>query len=299
MLVRPLIRSRLQWGRVAMPSETASVDLRHAREQQIIVPSTRRLRIASIPRILPVVRVIAARDLKVKYKQSILGPLWLIFQPMALLVAFLVAFRGIGHVETPNVPYAVYALAGLSVWAYFMAAITIGTDSVVSSEVLVRYTSCPRLAFPLAALAASLPSFGVVAPVAIGAAAVSGTLSVRILLLPLALGWLFLLTAGIVGVTASACVKYRDVRVAVPFLLQLGTFLTPVGFSLASLTPGLRHVVEANPMTGLIETTRWTMLSSYRPAVGAILLSLGATAVIVTVGWHVFARAETTMADDI
>jgi lipopolysaccharide transport system permease protein len=269
------------------------------RELRIIVPSKRRLRIASIPGILPVVRVIAARDLKVKYKQSLLGPLWLIFQPMALLVAFLVAFRGIGHVETPNVPYAVYALAGLSIWAYFIAAMTIGTDSVVSSEVLVRYTSCPRLAFPLAALVASLPSFCVVAPVAIAAAALTGTLSVRILLLPLVLGWLFLFTAGIVGVTASACVKYRDVRVALPFLLQLGTFLTPVGYSLGSLAPGLRGVVDANPMTGLIETTRWIMLSSYRPAVGAILLSVGATAVIVTVGWLVFARSETTMADDI
>src|SRR5215213_5422641 len=95
---------------------------------RMIVPTKRRLRFVDIFRDTSVVRVLAARDFKVKYKQSLLGPLWLVFQPLALMAAFLVAFRGLADVQS-GVPYVVFALVGLTVWAFFQASMTIGTAS--------------------------------------------------------------------------------------------------------------------------------------------------------------------------
>jgi ABC-type polysaccharide/polyol phosphate export permease len=264
-----------------------------------IVPAKRRLRVGDLFRDLPVVRVLAARDFKVKYKQSLLGPLWLIFQPLALLAAFMVAFRGIAEVETFGIPYAVFALVGLSAWAFFQASMTIGTASLVSNIQLVRFTPCPRLAFPLAGIAASLPSYGVTMVAALAAAAATGSLSARAVLLPLGLIWLFVLTAGVVAIAASLTVRIRDMLSAMPFLLQVGVFLAPVGYPLADLNDTVRALVGLNPLTGVIEAWRWMMLSGYHPSFEPIAISLGATAIVVVVGWVVFSRIETTMADEI
>ena len=129
--------------------------------ERVIVPAKRRLKIGDLVRHWAVIRVIAARDFKIKYKQSVLGPLWLVFQPLALLLAFIVAFRDLANVETAGVPYVVVALVGLSAWSFFQAAMTIGTASLITNMNFIRYTPCPRLTFPIAAIIASLPSFAV------------------------------------------------------------------------------------------------------------------------------------------
>jgi ABC-type polysaccharide/polyol phosphate export permease len=267
--------------------------------ERVIAPAKRRVKFRELPRDAAVIRVLTARDFKVKYKQSMLGPLWLVFQPLALLLAFLVAFRGLGKVHSSNVPYAVFALVGLSAWAFFQAAMTIGTSSLITNLNFIRYTPCPRVAFPVAAIIAAVPSFVVTAAGAIIGAAATGHLSPRVLLLPFALAWLLLLTAGVVGLASSVAVRYRDVISALPFLLQLGTFLAPVGYSLAGLSPTLRTVVELNPLTGLIEAMRWMMLAGYHASLGPIALSLALTGVLAGAGWAVFTSRETTIADEI
>ncbi len=264
-----------------------------------IVPAKRRLRIGDLARDAPVIRVLARRDFKVKYKQSLLGPLWLVFQPLALLAAFLVAFRGLADVETSGLPYVVFALVGLSVWAFFQAAMTIGAASVITNIAYVRFTPCPRAAFPLAGIIASLPSFGVTATGAIVAAALTGDLSPRVALLPLGLVWLLLLTASVVAIAASLAVRYRDIISALPFLLQVGLFLAPVGYSLAELSSTVRAIVNLNPLTGVIEGMRWMVLSGYEPSFEPIGVSLGLTALLVLGGWLIFSRLEVTMADEI
>jgi ABC-type polysaccharide/polyol phosphate export permease len=267
--------------------------------ERVIVPVKRRLKLRDIFGESSVIRVLAVRDFKVKYKQSLLGPLWLVFQPIALLIAFVIAFRGLGDVQSSGIPYAVFALAGLTAWAFFQASMTIGVASLITNSSFIRYTPCPRPAFPLAAIFASLPSFVVTGIGAVVAAAATGYLSPRVVLLPFALAWLLVLTAGVVGIGASLAVRYRDMISALPFLLQVGIFLTPVGYSLAGLSPVVRKIVELNPLTGLIETVRWMMLSAYLPSAGAVLAAVVETAVVVVVGWFVFARLETTMADEI
>src|SRR3954469_13178006 len=137
----------------------------------VVVPAKRRLKARDILGHRPVIRVLAGRDFKVKYKQSILGPLWLVFQPLALLAGFLVAFRGLGKVQTSGIPYAVFTMAGLSAWTFFQASVTIGASSILTNATFVRYTPCPRTTFPIAGVIASLPAFVVTAAGAIIGAA--------------------------------------------------------------------------------------------------------------------------------
>jgi lipopolysaccharide transport system permease protein len=267
--------------------------------ERIIAPAKRRLRIRDLLRERAVIGVLAGRDFKVKYKQSALGPLWLVFQPLALLGAFFVAFRGIADVETSGVPYSVFAMTGLAIWAFFQAAMTIGAVSLISNYHLVRFTPCPRPAFPIASIIASLPSFVVTAAGALILAAISGDLSIRVVLAPLVLVWLFLLTSGIVMLAAAITVRYRDLQNALPFLLQVAVFLAPVGYSVAQLSEIVRAIVYVNPMTGVIESWRWMVLAGYEVSFEPVAIALAMTAVLVPLGWWVFSRLETTMADDI
>jgi lipopolysaccharide transport system permease protein len=267
--------------------------------ERIIAPAKRRLRIRDLLRERAVIGVLAGRDFKVKYKQSALGPLWLVFQPLALLGAFFVAFRGIADVETSGVPYAVFAMSGLAIWAFFQASMTIGAVSLISNYHLIRFTPCPRPAFPIAGIIASLPSFAVTAGAALVMAAVTGHLSMRVVLAPIALVWVFVLTSGVVILAAAITVRYRDLQSALPFLLQVGVFLAPVGYAVGQLSEGVRAIVYLNPLTGVIEAWRWMVLSGYESSFEPIAISLVMTVLIVTGGWWVFTRLETTMADDI
>ena len=263
------------------------------------MPTKRRLKIGDLVRHWAVIWVIAARNFKIKYKQSVLGPLWLVFQPLALLLGFIVVFRDWRNVETGGVPYVVVALVGLGVWSFFQAAMTIGTGSLITACGYIRYTPCPRLAFPLAAIIASLPSFAVPTAAALIAAAATGNLSPGAALLPVGLAWLLVLTAGTVGISSALAVRYRDIVSFLPFLLQVGVFLAPVGYTVASLSGTLATLVELNPLTGVIEAWRWMVISGYDPELGPIFVSLAESLALAVAGWWFFTRRETTMADDI
>src|SRR5205085_9126083 len=152
---------------------------------------------------------------------------------------------------------------------------TIGASSLITNFQLVRFTPCPRFSFPLASILASLPSLVVPALGALIASAVTGTLSPRVILLPLGFAWLFVFTVAIVAIASSIAVRFRDVINVVPFLLSLGLFLAPIGYPLSGLPHWLRGVIDVNPLTGLLETCRWMMLSGYHPSVIAIGISLG------------------------
>src|SRR3954453_20295730 len=127
--------------------------------ERLIAPVKHRISVRDVSANGELIRVLVMRDLKVKYKQSVLGPVWLIFQPFALLVALVIGFQSVGHVHTGGVPYAVFALTGLSVWGYFASASSAGAISLIGNTNLVRFTACPRLALTVANLLASLPAF--------------------------------------------------------------------------------------------------------------------------------------------
>lgn len=265
---------------------------------RIIQPVKRRLRLGDMWRAREVIRVVAGRDFKVKYKQSLLGPIWLLFQPFALLAAFFIAFRNLANVQ-PGVPYSVFALVGLSAWSFFQACMTIGAASLITNYMLVRFTPCPRFTFPIAGLIASLPTLAVTFVAALIAGAATGSLTLRVAMLPLAFVWLWLLTSGFVAIASALSVRYRDVLSAMPFLLQVGLFLAPIGYPLNQLGPTVKQLVELNPLTGLVEAMRWMVISGYHTSLRLTVYSVAVTLLLAVIGWRSFTKRETTMADTI
>jgi lipopolysaccharide transport system permease protein len=278
-----------------MPGQQAPNVIQEVR----IEPVRSRLQLSAILRSAPVIKVLAQRDLKARYKQSLLGPIWIAFQPLALLAGYVVGFRGVTTIGTGHVPYAVFALAGITIWAYFQAAAVAGTASIVSNGALVMKTSCPRFAFPLASLLSCLPSLLVPFAASIVAAVVAGLASPRLLLLPLPILWLFVVTTGLIACTSAITVRFRDLVSAIPFLLQVGAFVVPVGYPVSTLSPTLRAIVSLNPLTGVIEAWRWVVLDTGRPYMTAIYLSLAIGALTIVGGYRVFGRFEVRMADVI
>src|SRR3954452_13875001 len=266
--------------------------------ERILAPVKHRISVRDVFGNGELIRVLVARDLKVKYKQSVLGPIWLLFQPFALLVALVIGFQSVGHVDTGGVPYALFALTGLSIWGYFSSASAAGAISLIGNTNLVRYTACPRLALTVANLLASLPAFIVPACAAIVAALANGYLPVSLILAPVVAAWLVLFTVAFTAILASVAVRYHDVPAALPFLLQAGVFLAPVAYPTDQLSGVARTLVSLNPLTGVIEAWRWCVLG-VPPAGFALAASVVLTMALAVLAWTVFGRLEVTMTDDI
>jgi len=264
----------------------------------IRAPAKYRLRLAQLLSDKPVIWALAGRDLKSRYKQSALGPAWVVFQPFALLVAFTVGFHSVAHVQTQGVPYILFALTGLVVWTYFQAVTMAAVGSLVNNYPLVRWTACPRIALPLATLISNLPSFAIPAAAAVIAAGATGFLAIQALLLPLLFLWLVVLVAAVAIFMSAITVRARDVLSVTPFLLQVMLFLSPVGYGTSQLSPVLRAVISINPLTGLIEAWRWSLLG-INPSTAAVVISLALTSAGVVVAWWLFRSLEISMADDI
>lgn len=246
------------------------------------------------------ISIVAQRDIKVKYKQSLLGRMWLVIQPVALLVGFVVVFGRIASVETNGIPYVLFALVGLTIWSYFQATMTLGAASVVSNYNLVRWTPSPRIAFPAASLFSSLPSLAIT----LAATLIIGLLvgwrpGLRFLLLPLCVLWLLVFVGGLVFLVSAAAVRFRDVLNALPFVLQVGLFVTPVGYSTANLSHSIAVVLSLNPLVGMIEAWRWCFFTQAHPSAVTIGVSAVMTLLTGAAGWSLFRRLQPTMADVI
>ncbi len=245
------------------------------------------------------IRILTLREMELSYRQSALGALWLVFQPLALLIAFFVAFSGSHARGVNDVPYVVFALVGLCVWSYFQASVVNGAVSILKSEALVRRAPCPRIAFPTASVASRLPILGLVLLATIVLVTVHGLISLHAFLLPLGMAWLMCLTIGVVWLVSAFAVHYRDTLNAVPLIVQAGSFLAPIGYSASQLSPALRTLVDLDPITGLVEFWRWLLIGAAFPGPLPFTASIIGTGLAVILGWHIFSRCEVTMADVI
>jgi ABC-type polysaccharide/polyol phosphate export permease len=267
---------------------------------QVVVrkPSNARLRLRDVATYGPLVRALASRDLKARYKQSVLGPAWVVFQPLALLAAFSVGFRSVAHVQTGGVPYVLFALAGLVVWTYFQAVTMVAAASIVNNYQLVRWTACPRLTLPLATLVSNLPSLVIPLTAALIAAGAEGYLWAGTLLVPVLFLWMLVLVGATALFLSALSVRARDVLSVLPFVLQVAVFLAPVAYSTGQLSPLLRTLISINPLSGLIDAWRWALLG-VAPNMTAVGISLGLTLAGALAAWFFFARLEVRMADEI
>ena len=264
--------------------------------ERVLGPAKRRVRLRHIWDDAPVTRVVALRDFKVKFKQALIGPLWLVIQPVALLVAFAIGFGNVVDVET-GVPYPLFVLVAITAWTYFAITFNMGIAVFVTNSELVRRTACPRLSLPLATLLTNLPALIVPGVAALILAGALGELSLRVVLLPLGLAWLFMLTGAVVLLLAGVATRYRDAIPVVPFVLQVGLFITPIGYPLDDLGATARALVALNPLTGVTETLRWMILEPHVLELDVVLVGVISTGLLIAAAWWLFGRIEVTMAD--
>lgn len=241
---------------------------------------------------------LAWRDIKVRYKQTTLGVLWALIQPAVTLTVFTFIFGKLAGMPAGNAPYPLLVLCGLLPWQLFSAAFSNASGSLVANTHLISKVYFPRLIVPLSSVAVALIDFAVVLVLlAVMCLWWQFTPDWRIIVLPLFIV-LTLITAIGTGLWLTALtVKYRDFRFVAPFLLQVGLFLSPVGFSSTNL-PNWRFIYSLNPMVGAIDGFRWCLLRG-EPALDPLNLavSIGMAALLLASGVWYFRRTERTFAD--
>jgi lipopolysaccharide transport system permease protein len=243
---------------------------------------------------------LAWRDVKVRYKQTVLGASWALLQPAITLVVFTFVFGRLAKMPAGNVPYPLLVMAGLLPWQLFANALSSASGSLVSNTHLISKVYFPRLVVPLSALAVALIDFAIVGVLYAGLCAWWGFWpDWRVLLLPV-FTLLALLAALGAGLWLTALtVRYRDFRFIVPFLIQLGVFLSPVGFSSSTL-PTWRLWYSLNPMVGVIDGFRWCLLRGEQPLyLPGLLVGLAVTVGLALTGLWYFRRTERGFADII
>lgn len=201
------------------------------------------------------------RDVKVRYKQTVLGVLWVVLQPLASMAIFTVLFGILLKVPSGDAPYPVFAYAGLLPWGYFSAALSRSSGSVVGSAHLISKVYFPRLIVPLAGVMAGLVDFAISFVMLLIVMLCFGlTPTVGIVLVPVFV-LLAMITALGFGLWLSALhVRYRDIGYLVPFLVQIWMYLTPVVYGSSIVPERYRFLLSLNPMTGVVEGFRWALL---------------------------------------
>ena len=240
------------------------------------------------------------RDIKIRYKQTVLGAAWAILQPFFTMVIFTIFFGKIAKIPSEGVPYPIFSYAGLLPWTYFANAVSLSSNSLVGSSHLITKVYFPRLFVPMGSTLAGLldyliaPSILVVMMIWYGLAP-----TFSILILPLLVLLCFFAATGI-GMWLSALnVRYRDIRYVVPFLIQLWLFATPVIYPTSLLPERYRWAMALNPMAGIIETHRAVILSN-KPIDAAMLAVSAAIIVMIFVtGAFYFKRMDRSFADVI
>jgi ABC-type polysaccharide/polyol phosphate export permease len=263
---------------------------------RVSVPMRRRIRLADLWTSRRVGWMLGMRDMKAKYKQSALGPLWLAIQPLGMLLAISVAFSRVTNVDTGDVPYVVFALVGLAVWIYVQMAITVSPQTLPANDQVVRRSPCPRIAFVTGTVISVVPPLGVVLAASLVAAAVTVGLPIQALMMPLLIAWLLLMTLGFILLVTALGGRFRDAVALAPLVVQAGIFLTPVGYPLSAAPGSFANVLAFNPASGMIEAWRWSLLGM-SPDGFAIAIALVETVVFLVLGWYVFGRMETRFSD--
>lgn len=239
------------------------------------------------------------RDIKVRYKQTVIGIIWAILQPFFLMVVFSIFFGQLAKIPSNGVPYPIFVFSGLLFWNYFASAITNSSNSLVDYEGIIKKIYFPRLILPLTPALTPAVDFLIAFMILIGMMIFyhfSFSLVAALMIIPLLL--LVFLTAVGLGIFFSAInVKYRDVRFALPYFIQALFFITPVIYPV-SLVPAKFHwLISLNPMSGVVETARAVLIGNGVIPVGQLLTSLIIAIVVFLFGILYFRRAERSFAD--
>jgi lipopolysaccharide transport system permease protein len=245
--------------------------------------------------------LLAWRDVLVRYKQTVIGVAWAVIRPLLTIVVFTIVFGKLAQMPSEGVPYPLLVCAGMLPWQFFASAFSEAGNSLVGSAGLVSKVYFPRLIIPTSAIIASLVDLAISLVILAGLMAWYGVVpDARIVALPLFLAVAFGAALGAGVWIAALNVKYRDFRFIVPFIVQFGLYISPVGFSSTVVPESWRMVYAMNPMVGVIDGFRWTLLRGAVPfSWSGITLSLLIVLVLLVSGISYFRKTERRFADVI
>jgi len=240
------------------------------------------------------------RDLKVRYKQTYIGAGWAIFQPLMTMVVFTVFFGNLAKIPSDNVPYPIFVYVGLLFWQFFSNALSETSTSLISNQSIITKVYFPRLILPLASVITKFIDFIIASVVLIGLMIYySYTPNIEgLLLIPVLIVITFMAAVGGGLFLAAVNVKYRDVRYALPFFIQILIFLTPVIYP-ASIAGGYSKYLALNPMMGVIQNARAALLGTAPINWSLIGISFISCFILTIIGIYVFKKVERYFADII
>jgi lipopolysaccharide transport system permease protein len=242
------------------------------------------------------------RDLLVRYKQTVIGVAWALIRPLLTMVVFTAVFGKIAKLPSEGgAPYSVLVFAGLLPWQFFATSLTESSNSLINNVSLVSKVYFPRLIVPGSSVITSFVDFLISFAILIGIMAWNHYWPIwHVLLLPLFVALVFAASIGAGLWLCALTVEYRDFRYIVPFIVQFGLYVSPVGFSSSIVPAKWRWLYSLNPMVGVIDGFRWTLLRGgahlYWPS---LLVSVGLTAILCLTGIWYFRKMERTFADVI
>lgn len=243
---------------------------------------------------------LAWRDLKVRYKQTAIGVLWAVFQPLATMLVFTLFFGTLLKVPSDGAPYPIFVYTGLLFWQFFSMSLSDGSNALVGNQPIVTKVYFPRLALPISTVLTKLVDFAVAAVVLAGMMIYYGYIPrlSGFVVLPALVAVTFFASLGCGFYLAAVNVKYRDVRYALPFFIQILMYLTPVIYP-ASITHRFAWVLNLNPMTGVIQAARASLLGSAPVDWGLLTESAAISVGMLIAGVVYFKRVERHFADII
>jgi lipopolysaccharide transport system permease protein len=239
------------------------------------------------------------RDIKVRYKQTVLGAAWAILQPFMTMVVFSLFFGGLAQIPSDGVPYPIFAYAALVPWTFFASGLSNSSNSLVGSANLIKKVYFPRLTIPIATVLSGAVDFLIAFLVLLAMMLVYGILpTINVIFLPFFVLLAFVTSLG-VGLWLSAMnVQFRDVRYTVPFITQFWLFITPIAYPSSLIEDELlRAIYGINPMAGVVEGFRWALLGTDSAPGPVIFVSSVAAVLLFISGLFYFRRMEKTFAD--
>jgi lipopolysaccharide transport system permease protein len=240
------------------------------------------------------------RDVKVRYKQTALGAAWAIVNPVLTMIVFSIFFGGLAGIPSDGVPYPIFSLAALVPWTFFASGLTLAANSMVGDQSLITKIYFPRLTIPMAAVLSNLVDVALSFLVLLGLMRFYRiSLVVQLMWLPLFVFFALVATLGVGLWLAALNVRYRDIRYITPYLVQVWLFVTPVVYPSSLLAEPWRTVYMINPLAGVVEGFRWTLLGTSAPPALAMMVSALCAVVIAASGALYFRRVEKSFADII
>ncbi len=245
--------------------------------------------------------ILAWRDFKVRYKQTVVGASWAVVRPLLTMVIFTFVFGQIANLPSDGAPYSILVLTALLPWTFFSSTITAGSDSITSNAGMVSKIYFPRIILPISSLFVNLIDLVITFFILIIYMLLMNKVpNANILALPLFLLLVIFCSTGFNFWVSALNVRYRDFRYIIPFIVQLGLYVSPIGFSSSIIPEQWRYIYSLNPLVGIVDGFRWCLLDSTAPLyVPGVINSLVLSFALLLGGIWFFQKRERQFADII